>query len=166
MNSPSKVHNTIGGSVGILGGILLWISTHLGTAFYALLLLIFLNVVAAMWERDLLKSVNKWLKIIMGTAIPFVTPLLASTQGLGWTDGDSKTLVILVFAALLASTIPDLLVFGTKLMTALKIPQAEQKVIESAASSAAQNEIANLKQQIADLQKAQNTNAGGGPTGA
>lgn len=139
-NTTNKVHNAIGGGAGVVGGLALWITTHLGTAFYALLLLIFVNVVAALWEKDLLKSVHKWLRVIMGVAVPFTIPVLTRAQGIVWSDGDSKFLVGAVFAALLSSTIPDILGFFNRLMTAWNVPKSTQATVDTGAAA----EIARL----------------------
>ena len=127
-----------------MGGVLLYITTHLGTAFYALLLLVFLNVIAAMWSRDVISALHKWLKVIMGTAIPFTMPMLAHSQGIGWGIQDTKTLVILVFMALLSSTVPDLLSFAKKVMTAFQVPQKDQTTL----LAEAQAEIARLSAMV------------------
>lgn len=127
--TTNKVHNAVGVGGGLVGGILVYINSHLGSAFYALLLLIFLNVVAAFWEKDPMQMLQKMVKVIVGVSIPFVIPILAKTQQIGWNTQDTKTLVGLMFAALLSASVPSLLAWSQKVMSSMHIPQKEQTVL-------------------------------------
>ena len=67
-------HAVAGLGVSAIGGWLLWAYANLGVAFFALLALVFLNVLIALFEKDLQAAIHKWLKltgsVVLTTLIP------------------------------------------------------------------------------------------------
>lgn len=143
MVAKKQLHPSIGVGGGVLGAVVLWAWTNLGFFFFALVALTILNLVIALFERDLLSAMHKWIRVVSGIAIPALVPLLAHSTSTVWTDQMTQGLIAAVFAALLSATIPDIVHFVGFLLGKLGV----SKATKDATIAALQAELDHLKQQ-------------------
>lgn len=138
---------TVGVGFGVIGAGLLWAYTNLGVMFFALLALLFLNLLAAIWEKDPLQEARKWFRIIVGAAVPALVPTFANVSQVTWTMADTRWIIAAMFAALFAATYPELLATFEKVWTKLFGNSAASKATENEVIADLQAEIARLKAQ-------------------
>lgn len=114
-------HAVAGLGVSAIGGWLLWAYANLGVTFFALLALVFLNVLIALFEKDLQAAIHKWLKLTGSVVLTTLIPMFSYTAKIAWSMLDTRILIGAIFVALATATIPDILIFVKTLNAKLGI---------------------------------------------
>lgn len=109
-------HALAGLGVCVIGGAILWAYTNLGVTFFALLVLVFLNVLVALFEKDLQSAIHKWLKLTGSVVLATVIPMFSYSAKISWSMYDTRILLGAVFVALATATLPDL-VYALKMVS-------------------------------------------------
>ena len=140
----------VGGGVGIIGAGISWAYLHLGVLFFALLILVFLNLVMAVAEKDIGKAAQHWMKVLAGVVVPTVIPLFSHTASIVWSNADTKLTIAAMFAALFAATYPQLSTWIESLLSKLGVSKQDSQSLLNAANA----RVAQLEAQV----QAQNAN--------
>ena len=134
----------VGGGVGIIGAGIMWAYLHLGVLFFALLALVFLNLIMAIVEKDIGKAAQHWMKVLAGVVVPTVIPMFSHTASITWSVADTKLTIAAMFAALFAATWPQLSIWFGDLLGKLGVSKQDSQALLNAANA----RVAQLEAQV------------------